>query len=349
MNKLSDSIKKEAVKKVTENGAMAYSELSNPVLTLFGQIGGMRGRDEDEIRAMFREAYAYDSSLALKMVFYAGDIREGLGERRIFNILINELAKIDPETMNQNISYIGEYNRFDALYSLIGTESEEAMWFYMRGQFDKDQIARIEHYPCSLLAKWLKSVNASSKETRRLGKLTAKKLGLSEKQYRQSVAELRKWIDVTEVKMSRKEWNAIKYEATPSVAMKNYKDTFDRHDKERFQKYLEDVAAGKKKVNAGALFPYDIVYQYMYNVKVRGVDKTLEMQWKALPDYLNGSEDNVLCMVDISGSMMGRPIASSIGLGLYFAERNKGAFHNQYMTFSSDPRFIQIKESDSVW
>ena len=193
MNKLSRSIKNESIKKVTENGAIAYSELSNPVLTLFGQIGGMRGRKEDEIRAMFREAYAYDSTLALKMVFYAGDIREGLGERRIFNILINELAKIDPETMNQNIKYIGEFNRFDALYSLIGTDSEDAMWLYMKEQFDRDRIAWRTSQPCSLLAKWLKSVNASSAETRRLGKLTAKKLDLTEKQYRQFVSKLREW------------------------------------------------------------------------------------------------------------------------------------------------------------
>ena len=348
MNKLSRSIKNESIKKVTENGAIAYSELSNPVLTLFGQIGGMRGRKEDEIRAMFREAYAYDSTLALKMVFYAGDIREGLGERRIFNILINELAKIDPETMNQNIKYIGEFNRFDALYSLIGTDSEDAMWLYMKEQFDRDRIAWRASQPCSLLAKWLKSVNASSAETRRLGKLTAKKLDLTEKQYRQFVSKLREWLKVTEVNMSHKKWSSINYEAVPSQAMKNYKEAFKRNDSERFADYLNKVSTGEKKINAGAVYPYDIVYKYMYDEKVRGVDKVLEAQWKALPDYLNGSKDNVLCMVDISGSMIGQPIASSIGLGLYFAERNKGAFHNQYMTFSSNPSFIQIKETDSV-
>lgn len=115
--------------------------------------------------------------------------------------------------------------------------------------------------------------------------------------------------------------------------MKNYKEAFKRNDGERFADYLNKVSTGEKKINAGAVYPYDIVYKYMYDEKVRGVDKVLEAQWKALPDYLNGSKDNVLCMVDISGSMIGQPIASSIGLGLYFAERNKGAFHNQYMTF----------------
>lgn len=130
--------------------------------------------------------------------------------------------------------------------------------------------------------------------------------------------------------------------------MKNYKEAFKRNDGERFADYLNKVSTGEKKINAGAVYPYDIVYKYMYDEKVRGVDKVLEAQWKALPDYLNGSKDNVLCMVDISGSMIGQPIASSIGLGLYFAERNKGAFHNQYMTFSSNPLFIQIKETDSV-
>lgn len=348
MNKLSRSIKSESIKKVTENGAIAYSELSNPVLTLFGQIGGMRGRREDEIRAMFREAYAYDSTLALKMVFYVGDIREGLGERRIFNILINELAKIDPQTMNQNIKYIGKFNRFDALYNLIGTDSEDTMWLYMREQFEKDIISWMTSRPCSLLAKWLKSVNASSAETRRLGKLTAKKLGFTEKEYRTYLSKLRNWLKVTEVDMSKNNWEAINYEAVPSQAMKRYRNAFAENDGERFNEYMKKVMSGEKKINAGAVYPYDIVYEYMYNAKVKGVDDTLEAQWKALPDYLNGSEDNVLCMVDISGSMFGQPIASSIGLGLYFAERNKGEFHNQYMTFSSKPQFIQIKETDSV-
>ena len=48
-------------------------------------------------------------------------------------------------------------------------------------------------------------------------------------------------------------------------------------------------------------------------------------------------------MADVSGSMCGRPLATSIGLAIYFAERNIGAYHNLFMTFSSDPDIVILK------
>ena len=48
-------------------------------------------------------------------------------------------------------------------------------------------------------------------------------------------------------------------------------------------------------------------------------------------------------MADVSGSMYGRPMATSIGLAIYFAERNVGAYHNLFMTFSSNPETVVLK------
>ena len=352
-NTLSQIIANESKIKKTENGATAYKSLNNPVLTLFAQAGALRPRDEQEIREMFRQAYAYDSNLAIKMVFYIGDIRGGLGERRTFRICLNELAKLNPHVVTANLLNIAHYNRWDSLYELVGTECEKDMWDFMSSQFKLDYMAYEKKEPCSLLAKWMKSVNASSEETRKLGHMTMNALGFSgEKSYRKTLARLRKYLEIVETKMSANDWQNIEYAQVPSYAMKNYRNAFSKHDVDGFAKYIEEVKNGQSEIKASTLFPYDLakVYtdaccSYRRNIPE---DAVIEEQWKALPNYLKDDNTNVMCMADVSGSMYGRPIASSIGLGIYFAQHNHGAFHNQFMTFSSNPHFITIKEGASL-
>ena len=144
--------------------------------------------------------------------------------------------------------------------------------------------------------------------------------------------------------MSQNEWSSINYEAVPSVAMKNYQKAFARRDALRYQEYLASVNKGEKKINSSTLYPYDLVEQYM---NYRNGGPATEAQWKALPNYVSG-ENNVLVMADVSGSMCGRPMATSVGLAIYFAERNKGAYHNLYMTFTDQPRFMSIKEGATL-
>lgn len=352
-NVLSQIISKESKIKTTENGATAYSKLDNPVLTLFAQAGALRPRDEEEIREMFRQAYAYDSELAIKMVFYIGDVRGGLGERRTFRICLNELAKLNPQVVIANMLNIAYYNRWDSLYELIGTECESEMWDFMREQFFLDCAARVNNKPCSLLAKWLKSINASSAKTKELGRKTMKALGFStEKEYRKVLAEMRSYLNVVETKMSANKWTDIQYAQVPSYAMKNYRKAFAEHDYEGFNKFLTNVKNGKEEIKASTLFPYDLAGVYTnqmgWNCCRLDEDAVIEEQWKALPNYLKDDNTNVMCMVDVSGSMYGRPIASSIGLGIYFAQHNHGAFHNQFMTFTDDPHFITIEEGASL-
>lgn len=353
-NTLSQIIANESKIKTTENGATAYNSLDNPVLTLFAQAGALRPRDEQEIREMFRQAYAYDSDLAIKMVFYIGDIRGGLGERRTFRICLNELAKLNPHVVAANMLNIAHYNRWDSLYELVGTSCENDMWDFMRSQFILDCAAYEKKEPCSLLAKWMKSVNASSEETKKLGRMTMKALGFaSEKHYRKALAQIRKYLDVVETKMSANDWENIKYAQVPSYAMKNYRNAFAKHDAIGFNKYIAEVQAGQSEIKASTLFPYDLakVYTDAYDWRDHcsiPEDSVIEAQWKALPNYLKDDNTNVMCMVDVSGSMHGRPIASSIGLGIYFAQHNHGAFHNQFMTFTTNPHFITIEEGASL-
>jgi len=334
-----DLLKEDGKWTVTENGAYCKNTTNSALLDLFATIGSLRFRSENEIQKLFALAYDENPLYAVKTLFYARDIREGLGERRTFRVILPYLSQKNPEAVIKNLKYIGEYGRFDDYYCLIGTPVEKEMWATVKEQLMKDLSDMEAGKPVSLLAKWLKSADASSERTRKLGIYTARSLGLSVYVYKRLVKSLRKYIDIVERRMSANEWNTINYSSVPSKAMMNYRNAFMRHDEERFSQYLNDVSVGKEKINTGTLYPYDIVEKVLYGHEDNTV---LEAQWNNLPNYID-NECNVLVMADVSGSMKGRPMATSIGLALYFAERNKGAYHNVFMTFSSKPEIVEIK------
>lgn len=244
--------------------------------------------------------------------------------------------------------------RADDLYCLVDTPVEENMWAYLR----KVVLNDINNYkakkPISLTAKWLKSINTSSKESRALGMKTAKALGLTLREYRKLLSTLRAYLKVVEVDMSKNRWDSIDYSAVPSRAMNIYRKAFARHTPGLFDTYIEKVKSGEEKINSSTLYPYDLVEKYgrllgnYYGTCVScRVDNVVEAQWKALPNYVDG-ENNVLVMADVSGSMSGRPMYTSVGLAIYFAERNKGPFKNLYMTFTSDPHYLTVNPSDTL-
>ena len=325
--------------KLTENMADALKSTKNDLVDLFAVVGAMRTRDEQDIEQAFSKAFYADKLLATKMSFYARNIRGGLGERRTAKVIWSWLAKLYPIIMKKNIGFVPMFGRWDDLYTFVGTEVENEMWEEIRVQFKSDMEALKDNNPVSLLGKWLKSVNTSSSESVKLGKLTAKKLGLTEKQYRKILSAFRKQIDVVERKMSAGQFSEIIYSGVPSKAMNNYRNAFKKHDEEGFASYMERVESGEEKINSGTLYPYDIVEKIMYGDEF---NKVLEEQWKALPNYVE-EEANMMVIADVSGSMYGRPIATSVGLAVYFAERNTGVFHNKFMTFSSEPDFVTLK------
>jgi hypothetical protein len=340
MNKFTQGINNSQKWKLTENGADALKSTTNALLDLFATIGALRSRTERDVENAFDKAFATDPLSATKMSFYARNIRGGLGERKVSRTIWRWLAYHQPEIMKKNIHLVPVFGRWDDLYTFVGTEVEPAIWELISHQWNQDLKDMTEGKPISLLGKWLKSVNTSSPESVKLGKLTATILGYTEREYRKYLSAFRSYLKVVEKSMSSKEWDGINYEQVPSKAMTNYRKAFSKQDPTRFVKYLESVKKGTAKINSGTLYPYDIVEKIM-----RGENSAvLEEQWKALPNYVEG-ENNMLVMADVSGSMSGRPIATSVGLAIYFAERNKGPFHNLFMTFSSRPEFVTLKGS----
>ena len=355
---------REGTQKLTENGAAAYdSTAQGTLLDLFSQIGALRPRTDREIEQKFAAAFREDKLLATKMLFYAGDIRQGgLGERRTFRVCLRWLAENHPEIVNKNIELIPYFNRFDSWFVLVGTECEKLMWENVAKTLAADMKAynastATKVVPVSLLAKWMPSENTSSVKTRQMATKAKRALHLEPRKYRKMLSALRKHINVVERQMSAGEWGLIDYAKVPSYAMHNYGSAFAKHDHERFDAYLKSVSKGEVKINAATLYPYDLVEKYMEKgwhgecygdcTLVANSDAVVEAQWKALPNYLT-KPMNAVVMADVSGSMRGRPMATSIGLAIYFAQHNVGAYHNQYMTFTDEPHFVNIKEGASL-
>lgn len=350
-NKFVNSIKNETNEILTENGALAYKTTNSDLLDMFAVIGALRSRPSQEIEQKFAKAFAEDKLLAMKMLFYARNIRGGLGERRTFRILINYMAKYHTEEMRKNINLVPIFGRWDDLYEFIGTPLEDDMFALIKNQLETDLANLASGKQISLLAKWLHSTSGVSHKSMKIGKLTAKKLHLSYENYRKTLSKLRNQLNIVERNMSKDEWNKIVYNQVPSIAMKKYKDAFKRHDLIEFKEYIEKVARGEEKINASTLYPYDIMEKaglhcgWRTNFDMLNWDEVLEEQWKALPNYVEG-ENNILVMADTSGSMSGRPMASALGLAIYFAERNHGAFKDLFMTFSESPKLVELKGSN---
>ena len=354
MNGLITAIEKKQDYTTTLNGAPTFKSSGFKSLDLFSMGGSLRVRTDREIENLLNVAFSENTLLAIKTLFWIRDVRGGAGERKTFRVGLNWLAYNYPEILVKNIANVAEYGRYDDLLGLLSSPVKDDVVLFIQNQIVTDLAAPRP----SLLGKWLPSINASSKETKKNGRILAKALGLTERQYRQVLTNLRGKIKIIESQMCAKEWDAINFEFVPSKAAMNYRKAFRKHSPELYEQYIKAVEKGEKTIKATTLFPYDIIRTVWGNAgtsyygygtpKKLPVDevRTLDAQWKALPNYFEGNEDaEGLVVVDVSGSMMcnnGLPMFTSIGLGLYCAERAKGPFHNKYMTFASTPQLLTV-------
>ena len=108
-------LKNENNRTYTENGAVTHMTTYSDCLDLFATIGALRSRSEQEILNRFVRAFTEDPDLAMKTLFFARDVRGGLGERKVFRVCLQWLAQNKPTSAKKNIPYIAEYGRWDDL------------------------------------------------------------------------------------------------------------------------------------------------------------------------------------------------------------------------------------------
>lgn len=341
-------LKEESNRTLTENGAATYISTQSCCLDLFATIGAIRGQSEREIIDRFARAFAEDRDAAMKILFFGRDVRGGLGERRVFRVIVNWLAEHEPASLRKNIAQIPEYGRFDDLLALMGTACEGDAVKLIRAQLKRDAESKGE---ISLLAKWLPSVNASSGRTVRMAKRMARALGMSDAQYRRTLVSLRAKIRILENNLRERDYS-FDYAKQPSRAMFKYRRAFERNDGKRYLQFLEQVQSGAATMHTAALTPYDVIAPCLRNWwedsrLTKAERRAMDATWNALEDF--GGAGNALVVVDGSGSMYcGQPMpaAVALSLGIYFAERNTGAFRDHFITFSATPQLAEIKGRD---
>ena len=320
----------------TENGMPTNSSSLNHCVDLFFQIGAMRGQDKTRLINVFTKAFGENPLTAMRLLFWARDVRGGAGERQIFKDIISYLAVNRTEVMAKNLNLVSEFGRWDDLLVLIGTPLEKnALAVISKGLSDNN----------GLCYKWMPRPNVSNREAKRQANIIRKYLDLTPKEYRKLLVSKS---NTVEQLMCAGEWSKIEYSKLPSKAMSDLMKAFSKNDLARFQAYLTSVEKGETKINAGAVYPYDIVK----NLK-QGNAKGANVQWDALPNYLEGSNERFLPVVDVSGSM-GCPAGGNqnvlcldvaISLGLYISERNLGPFKDAFVTFSNNPKLQVLKGS----
>lgn len=316
----------------TENGMLTHSTSGSKVLDLFFKMGGARGMAEDELRILFANAFGEDALLATKAAFYNRDIRGGQGQRASFRVFFRYLCEQAPSVAINNIPNVPHFGRWDDLLVAVGTPAEEAALDYIIAALQKGD---------ALAAKWMPR---EGKKGHELANALRKRAGLSWQDYRKLLAGN---TDVVETRMCNREWGAINYNHVPSVAMTRYAQAFERNDGGRYREWSASLAdpSSENKVNAGALYPHDVVSRLRAHRASDAEMAQLEAQWNALPNWM-AEGDLILPICDVSGSMEGLPMDVSIALGLYISERNEGPFKNAFMTFSARPQLHVIASKD---
>ena len=309
----------------TNNGGVTNLSSLNANVDLFFLIGASRGKD---ITSTFVSAFAEDPEVAIRILQYGRDARGGAGERETFRKLFAYLVKNEPSIAEKVLVKIPEIGRFDDLFVAFASPLERSALRI---------ISKALNDGNSLCAKWLPRQGAEANKIRSYMRLTPK-------QYRKMLVGLS---NTVEQKMCAQDWTGIVYPHVPSVAAGRYQKAFLKHDPSGYAAYKAKLVAGEAKINAFVAYPYDVIRA------LRNGDKTVSNeQWKALPNYLEGSDENILPVVDVSGSMDDVRVAGSItaldvavSLGLYVSERMGGVFKDQFVTFSAAPALVKLTGS----
>lgn len=357
--------------KRTWNNAVTNESTLNFNLDMFAYSSRDPKQDYEKNKNRFKNALIENDKTALANLLYTLDIRNGKGERALFKSYFSALIEMNKDCAIQILPYIPELGRWDYVFEGIGTEIEENVYELIRAYLMMDIKNYNENKPVSLLAKWLPSIKTHNKKNYFAVKL-AKKLNLTEKEYRKILSKLRDSLNIVEKHITNKEYEKIEYISVPSKAMVKYKNLFFTKDEVRFKEFIEELK-DSKKAKYDNLFMNDFAKMYLDNLMKIGINyfyertikeacrllfnnfflKDLEENSQILLQNLKNEKNlintmwkkqskiefdkNVLVIADTSGSMEGTPFETAISLAIYISQNNKSEeWRNKFIIFSSD-------------
>ena len=301
------------------------------MMEIYTSTQKMRGMPEDQAVSYFLSMMAENEDLAIRMVLYLRDIREGAGERSFPRLCLTLLS--DHPNISNIIDKIPMLGRFDDL--LLDWRSANAMELavsrYVAG-FSNDNEK-------GLAAKWAPRKGLWAYRLR-------KALGLNPSDYRKMIVRLSSTV---EQRMCRNDWDRINYSVLPSQAHANYRKAFLRHTPDRYARYVEelkkpDAATRGVKINAGAIEPHELAAK-VSNFYGSDYTASLDAQFAAIPYDFQGLR--VFPIVDVSPSMNDRYAIGQLtckqvamSLGSYIAMNQTGDMNGLLMTFSEHPKMV---------
>ena len=295
----------------TTNGALQHESSGNKCLDLFSVIGNLRNCSRTDILERFEQAFNENMELATQVAYWARAARQGSGEKNTFYTILDEIAKSSPDFVSDNantLALLGYYKDLLRYFHIPGVVSS-----FAQSIKSKDRLA----------CKWAPRKGENARKLR-------DELGFTNKQYRKWIGE---HSETVEDLMSNKLFSSVNYSSVPGGAMRKYKEAFMKRDLARFDEWKNDKTM---TASVSATYPHQVI-------EVASGDEALaDKMWNSLEDFVTEGE-NILPMIDTSGSMFGGPLEIAISLGMYLAEKNKSEFQDTFLTFSESPELVRLE------
>lgn len=315
----------------------------------------LRNKSESEIIDCFISAFKCNRLLAVKALFYIRDKVSGLGERRVFKVIINYLALNESEILIKNLSLIYKYGRWDDYYALFYTPLEEEVIRLFKNQLSIDLNSKTP----SMLAKWLKSENTSSKNSKKLAVKTRKLLGYTSQEYRLILSSLRKKLGIIERTISNKDFKTIDYNKFPLNTCLKYNNSFIHNDRELYIKHIkmynknEKNKLYNKQRNIRSQTPFNIIESIMNNKEntTYEVKELYQNIWNITCNNYKEIFEDTYVIISISDKGIERSSKAykvALSTMLFYNNFNSSVYKDYYMYFNPKPHFGKIQNCSLV-